>query len=71
MQTLTYQQFIFFKDYLQVLEQNLSENYRITANNSGRLVKFKASLVEVKATSIRVSRKNACFCSDLPLRKFI
>ena len=71
MQTFPYQQFIFFKDYLQVLEQNLSENFRISANNSGRLVKFKASLVEVKATSIRVSRKNTCFCSDLPLRKFI
>ena len=55
-------------------------NYRMSADNkekfyivelSGRLVKFKAFQVERKLTSLRISRRNSCFCSEFSLVKFI
>ena len=59
---------------------DVQQNYLISVNNKrkfrivglgGRLVNFEAKHVEDKFPWLRVSQRNACFCSRVPLVKFV
>ena len=65
---------------IYIITRDVPGNYHLPVSSkwkfcivrlSGRLVKFKAILVDWKLTSLRVSKGNSCFCFDSPIWKLI